>query len=200
MIEIFGKNTSINVRKVLCFLELTKTPYKYNKDVTIDEINSLNPNGLVPILKDDDFILWESNSILRYIANKFDITEYYPVESKERAMVDKWLDWQASDFNSSWVYAFQSIVRKSKEHQDTKFIEQSKQKWNKCISIINDQLKSSKYISSDELSIADVVIAVSLNRWYLCIGEKDLFKYVDKYFDRLSKLDGFNEILNNGIA
>ncbi|ADG94078.1 Glutathione S-transferase domain protein [Arcobacter nitrofigilis DSM 7299] len=198
MITLYGKRTSINVRKVLWLLKILDIEYSYIDTISISEIKLMNPNGLVPILKDDEFILWESNSILRYITNKFNLNDYYPNSPKKRAQVDKWLDWQASDFNSSWVYAFQSIVRKSEEHTDKKLIESSINNWNNCISILNNQLKKSNYIAGDTFTIADIVIAVSLNRWYLSIGEKNLFKHVDLYYDRLSILIGFKEIIDNG--
>ncbi len=198
MITLYGKKTSINVRKVLWLFKILDIKYTYVDTISISEIKLMNPNGLVPVLKDDDFILWESNSILRYIANKYNLNDYYPKSPKERAQVDKWLDWQASDFNSSWVYAFQSIVRKSKEHTDKKLIDSSISNWNNCISIINSQLEKTKYIAGDTLSIADIVIAVSLNRWYLSIGEQNMFEHVDHYFQKLSNLTGFKEIIDNG--
>lgn len=198
MITLYGKKTSINVRKVLWLLEILDIPHTYMDDITKSKINSLNLNGLVPIITDEDFVLWESNSILRYITNKFNKDAYYPKDVKERANVDKWLDWQASDFNSSWVYAFQALVRKSSEHTDKKLIESSKDKWNNCISIINNQLKKTQYIASDKFTIADIVIAVSLNRWYLSIGDENIFSYVDSYFKKLSNIKGFETIINNG--
>jgi len=198
MISIYGKKHSINVRKVLWLLKITNIEHFYFEDVTYDTIQSLNPNGLVPILKDDDFILWESNSILRYISNKFNLNDLYSVNPEERAHIDMWLDWQASDFNNSWVYSFQSIIRKSPIHIDTKSIENSKVKWNKCINIINDKLKTSQFIASDTFTLADIVITISLNRWYMSIGEKGIFKNVDNYFARLSTIVGFKEIVDNG--
>ena len=81
------------------------------------EFLSLNPNSLVPVIKDGDFVLWESNSIIRYLASRYAGEALYPTDPVKRARIDQWMDWQATDLNWSWSYAFLGLVRKSLAHQ-----------------------------------------------------------------------------------
>ena len=74
---------------------------------------ALNPNAMVPVIQDEDFTLWESNTIIRYLATRHGANALYPAEARARARVDQWIDWQASDLNTAWRYAFLSLVRRS---------------------------------------------------------------------------------------
>ena len=85
-----------------------------------------NPNGLVPVIVDGDFVLWESNSIIRYLANKWAAHALLPREPQPRAEVDRWIDWQATELNSAWRYAFSAIVRRNPAFHDASEIEASK--------------------------------------------------------------------------
>ena len=119
MLQILGKTPSINVRKVLwtcdeLSLDYTREDWGLGFKSTQDPaFLKLNPAGLVPVLIDGDFVLRESNTIVRYLINKNNRTDLLPGGAKERAMVDQWMDWQATDFNNAWVYAFLALVRKN---------------------------------------------------------------------------------------
>ena len=110
MRRILGKASSINVRKVAwtCAelgLAFEREDWGSGFRSTDDPaFIALNPNALVPILIDGDFVLWESNSIIRYLANQYG-SWLYPASPRARARVDQWMDWQATDLNRSWTYA-----------------------------------------------------------------------------------------------
>ena len=122
MLKILGKASSINVRKVLWACAELRIPFEREdwgtgfRETDTSEFLSLNPNGLVPVIKDGDFVLWESNSIIRYLASRYGGEALYPTEPTKRARVDQWMDWQATDLNRSWSYAFLGLVRKSPAH------------------------------------------------------------------------------------
>ena len=103
MLRILGKASSINVRKVLWTCEEIGIAYTRADDGP--EL-ARNPNGLVPVIVDGDFVLWESNSIIRYLANKWAAHALLPREPQPRAEVDRWIDWQATEFNNSGVMPF----------------------------------------------------------------------------------------------
>jgi len=123
VIRIVGKASSINVRKVLWTCEEIAIAYTRADDGP--ELEQ-NPNGLVPVIVDGDFVLWESNSIIRYLANKWAAEALLPTEPQRRAEVDRWIDWQATEFNSAWRYAFSAIVRKNPAFHDAREIEASR--------------------------------------------------------------------------
>lgn len=89
------------------------------------EFQRLNPNSLVPVLLDDDFVLWESNSICRYLARKAERWDLLPAEPQPAAEVEHWMDWQATEFNNAWRHAFMGLVRKDPRFQDPAAIKES---------------------------------------------------------------------------
>ncbi len=111
MLKILGKRSSINVRKVLWTCDEVGLTYQQEdygsgfQPVDTAEFRALNPNGLVPVLLDDDFVLWESNSICRYLTRKTGREDLLPVTPQGAADVERWMDWQATEFNNAWRYA-----------------------------------------------------------------------------------------------
>lgn len=99
MLKVWGRKNSSNVKKVLWCLKELQAPYE-QIDVGgpfggLHEANylALNPNASIPTLQDDDFALWESNTIIRYLCTKYENYHLYPTDVKQRANVEKWMDW-----------------------------------------------------------------------------------------------------------
>src|SRR6266702_6900665 len=126
MLQILGKTSSINVRKVLWTCAELGLPFEQEdwgsgfRATDVSEFLALNPNAMVPVIKDGEFVLWESNSIIRYLAGRYHGESLYPADPCERAKCDQWIDWQASELNRSWRYAFLALVRHSPAHQDSR--------------------------------------------------------------------------------
>ncbi|HCW47770.1 MAG TPA: glutathione S-transferase, partial [Erwiniaceae bacterium] len=100
MLKILGRASSINVRKVLWLCDELGLTYQREewgegfKSTHDARFLALNPNAMIPVIQDDDFILWESNTIIRYLANRYSGEWLYPTPPRERARVDQWIDWQ----------------------------------------------------------------------------------------------------------
>ena len=124
-LRIIGKASSINVRKVLWACD--EIGLVYERQDQGPEL-ALNPNGLVPVVVVGDFVLWESNTILRYLAGRYGATDLLPQEPRRRAEVEQWIDWQATDLNSSWRYAFMALVRRDPAFDDPRQIATSTMK------------------------------------------------------------------------
>ena len=111
MLHVLGRPNSINVRKVLWLcaeLELTHQHEPWGvADMPLRSADflALNPNALVPVIRDGDFVLWESNSICRYLANQQPRGTLLPHEPRARAQVEQWMDWQATELNTAWRYS-----------------------------------------------------------------------------------------------
>lgn len=148
MLRILGKASSINVRKVLWICAELDIHFAREdwgtgfKSTQTPEFLALNPNAMIPVIQDGDFMLWESNTIIRYLASSYNGTKLYPTEAKVRARVDQWIDWQASDLNKSWSYAFMSLVRQSPEHQNRRALARSCGDWSQHMQILDRQLDS----------------------------------------------------------
>jgi glutathione S-transferase len=206
MLKILGKASSINVRKVLwtCVelgLQFEQEDWGTGfRPTQTPEFLSLNPNGLVPVLKDGDFVLWESNSIIRYLAARYNGAHCYPSDPVERARIDQWMDWQATDLNRSWSYAFLGLVRQSPAHQEAGEIAKSIESWTRHMRILNGQLHATgAFVAGKQFSLADIPVGLSVNRWFGTPFEHPHFPAVSDYFQRLRECPGFAIHCANGL-
>jgi len=205
MLHLLGKASSINVRKVLWTCAELQIPFERHdwgtgfRDTTTSDFTALNPNAKVPVINDDGFVLWESNTIIRYLANRASAVHLYPTEAKARARVDQWMDWQATDFNTAWSYAFMSLVRQSAAHQDPDALAQGCREWARHMAILDKQLNATgAYVSGSTFSLADIPIGLSVNRWFETPLDHPDFPAVSAYYQRLSERPGFRLHGRNG--
>lgn len=196
MVRIIGKAGSINVRKALWACE--EIGVAYAREDSAPEM-ALNPNGLVPVMVDGDFVLWESNTILRYLANKWRATWLLPTEPRARAEVERWIDWQATEFNTAWRYAFLALVRRNPAFDDARQIEASKADWARMVGILDAVLSRQSHVAGDGFTLADIPIGLSVNRWFMTAMDKPAFPAVSAYYDRLSRRPAFLQHGRNGI-
>ncbi|KFI08514.1 glutathione S-transferase family protein [Massilia sp. BSC265] len=202
MLKIIGKDTSINVRKVLWTCIELGLPFE-REDWNAGHA-ALNPNGLVPVLVEDGFVLWESNTICRYLCSKYGeqgAGALLPAGARDRARVEQWMDWQATDLNTAWRYAFMALVRNNAAYQDRAQVEASIASWNRHIGILDAQLRATgAYVAGSAFTLADIVLGLSVNRWMLTPMDRPDLRHVAAYVDRLTERPGFREFGRNGIA
>ena len=158
MLKVLGRSTSINVRKVLWLcaemnLEVDQEPWGEGFLATdSQEFTALNPNGLVPVLRDGSVVLWESNAICRYLALRYKRPDLNPTDARARAAVEQWMDWQATELNTSWRYAFMALVRKSPQFSSPQAIDDSVRSWNRHMGILDSQLSKTGAFSCSNVS------------------------------------------------
>ncbi len=206
MLRILGRATSINVRKVLWACVEIGIPFEREdwgagfKSTDTPEFLAMNPNGMIPVIEDGDFTLWESNTIIRYLATCYGMAALYPPEAGARARVDQWIDWQASELNRSWSYAFMSLVRQSPSHQDAEALAAGCADWSGRMRILDRQLASTgAYVAGERFSLADIPIGLSVNRWFETPFEQPHLPAVKDYYERLSSRPGFRLHGRNGM-
>jgi glutathione S-transferase len=205
MLQILGKTSSINVRKVLWTCVELGLSFEQEdcgagfRSPDTAEFRTLNPNAMVPVIRDGDFVLWESNSIIRYLAGRYHGELLYPADPCERARCDQWIDWQASELNRSWSYAFLALVRHSPAHQDPQQIAWSSANWSKHMAMVERQLEQTgAFIAGKTFSLADIPIALSTNRWLETPLKHDDFPAISAYMARLVEREGYRTYCRNG--
>ena len=207
MLKLLGKPTSINVRKVLWTLAETGLPYEREdwgdgyRATSAPEFLALNPNAMVPVLEDGDFVLWESNSICRYLSGKAARSDLLPTEPQARARVEQWMDWQATDLNASWRYAFMALVRQHAAFTDPAQVAASAAAWNRNVGILDRHLAAhGPYAAGEHFTLADIVLGLSLNRWLMTPIERPQYAAIAAYVERLQERPACREFCRNGIA
>jgi glutathione S-transferase len=196
--RLLGRPSSINVRKVLWTLAEVGVEASHEdhwgtpaSTLRAPEFLKLNPNGLVPVLVDDDTVLWESNTICRYLAGKAGRSDLLPVECAARAQVEMWMDWQATELNPTWGPAFKGLVR-DRRNADPAAIERSTEAWNGAMALLDAQLrKTGAYAAGKAFTLADIVIGLSAHRWRQTPLHHAALPCVEDYLLRLEKRAGF---------
>ena len=202
MLKLVGKASSINVRKVLWLCTELDQPFELKVLESRDPILiALNPNAQVPVIQEGEVVLWESNTICRYLAGRAGRRDLLPAEPEPRARVEQWMDWQATDLNSAWRYLFMARVRQHPDYKDEGAIARSEREWNSKMDILDRQLrKTGAFVAGAQFSLADIVIALSVNRWRLTPQDKrPVFPAVAAYSERLADREGFQRYCANGI-
>jgi glutathione S-transferase len=174
--KLYGRRTSINVQKVLwCLGELGAVEGRdYERiDAGLDfgivntaEYLALNPNGLVPTLVDGDFVLWESNAIVRYLASAAGNKALLPVELKERAGVERWMDWQLATLWATLRVAFLGLTRTPEPQRNYDVIRKAHADAGRMLAIVDKVLSAQAYIAGAEFTAADIGICLSAHRWF----------------------------------
>jgi Glutathione S-transferase len=190
MLKVLGRVTSINVRKVLWALDELGLGYEREdwglplRDPKVPEFLALNPNGQVPVVIEGEFVLWESNAILIYLAEREG--QLLPEQLELRALALQWLGWQASELNPPWGYAVNALIRKTPGYDDPARIADSMARWSAKMEILESVLAgaSTGYIGAG-FSIADIALGLSVHRWMSISAEKKEFPAVADYYERL---------------
>jgi glutathione S-transferase len=200
MLRLLGRSSSINVRKVMWTCAEVARPFDREdwgigfRPTDDPAFVSLNPNAQVPVVIDGDFVLWESNTICRWLATEAGRNDLLPAAPRDRANVERWMDWQATELNSAWRYAFLGLVRLSPLHQDAGQIAASVRDWNRAMGVLDSQLeRSGGYATGAHFTLADIVLGVSVRRWQATPMERPLLPAVQRYFALLRKRPAFVE-------
>lgn len=210
MVRILGKASSINVRKVLWTCAELGVPFEREdwgsgfRSTQEPAFLALNPNAMVPVLVDGDVVLWESNAICRYLATRYgsgDADSLLPRDAPARATVEQWMDWQATELNNAWRYAFMGLVRKSPAHQDPGLVAAGVAGWNRHMGILERHLEDGRpHVAGDAFTLADVVLGLSAHRWRKTPMERPAYPAIAAWMTRLDARPAARAWLPDDVA
>jgi glutathione S-transferase len=201
MLTIHGRINSINVQKVALACEELKLPYKRIDaggafgGVQTAEYKAMNPNGLVPVLVDDGFVLWESNTIVRYLAAKYGEGTLWLVNPAARALSDRWMDWGAISFYPKLHPAFWGLVRTSADKRDHAAIEASIEATEAALDVLEGQLEGKLFLAGDHPTIGDIALVPAVFRWLNMPVQRKTKPNIEAWCARLAKRPGYNKAL-----
>ncbi len=206
--QLYGRTTSYNVQKVLWLLTELNLDFKHiecggrHGGLDSEQFLALNPLGKVPVLIDDNKIIRESNTILRYLAASYGGKSWWFDEPYKRSQYEIWMDWSIDVFEPAFVGVFWGYYRTPDSQRDWNHIKASQRKCQDCLSIMNNQLKNADYLCANTISLADISIGVFIYRlveidldialpekvhdWYLKLLSRNGYKtYVMSDFSEL---------------
>lgn len=171
MLTIYGRTNSVNVQKVLwCLAELAVPYTRIDAGLEHGKNNepwylALNPNGKVPLLQDGAFTLWESNTIVRYLAAKHGAGTLYPASLETRALAERWMDWQLSTLVWPVSIVFQNLYRMPASNRDAGAIERNLRQANRAMTLLDGHLATQAYVAGPDFTMGDIPVGATAHRW-----------------------------------
>ena len=216
MMRLWGRKSSINVQKVLwCLAELG---LKEGKDFErIDaglqfginntpEFLNLNPNGLVPTLQDGEIVLWESNTIMRYLVSQYNKNGRFPNGVVAQYNSEKWMDWQLATFWPPLRTTFLGLTRTPEAERNYDVILKCYQETNRTLGLLDQVLGTQAYCSGNQFNIGDIVVALVVHRWILLndtfpekTGPRSELKNVERWLKQLRSETCFSDFADKEL-
>lgn len=208
MVTVWGRENSTNVKKVLWCLEELNLPYHSipaggQFGLTHDsEYLAMNPNGLVPCLHDDahGLTLWESNTIVRYLAAEYGVGSLWLNEPAARAKGEKWMDWTATSLVGPHRGVFISLVRLAPEQQDQKLIENSIAECNKLFAIVDAELARKTWLGGDTFGLGDIALGPMIYNLFSLDIHWDEVPHLQRWYQQLIQRPAFQKKVMIGIS
>jgi glutathione S-transferase len=163
--------------------------------VNTAEFRRLNPNGLVPTIDDDGFVVWESGSVLRYLAAKHASGSLWPEEARARADVDRWIDWSNSTLWPAMVPIFRAFLRTPEHERDDNLVEAARRETLDAMHILDAQLEGRAFVGGERFTMGDIALGCAVWRWMTLPIERDELPQVQRWFDALSKREAYRKVV-----
>ncbi len=201
-ITVWGRPEAVNVQKVLWCLEELGLDYtridaggRFGGLDTPDFL-AMNPWGRVPVIRHDDFILWESNAILRYLCRTFKQGPFASLTDKAYYQADQWVDWLATALYYPafrQYYLYQTKIPAAEK--DASKLAAYREEALGPLRFLNDQLATRDYVVSQQFSIADLLAGVYVERWMRLDSEASSLTHIARYFERLSQREPYKKTI-----
>ena len=195
MLKILGRKTSGNTQKVLWCCDELGLAYEredYGRGFGNNHAPAylaLNPNGRVPTIVDDGFVLWESNAIVRYLCARHGMGTLCPPELQRRADMERWMDWQQTTLRPRFHALFDAL--KDASRPDAAALQSLTQAMNDAWRILDAQLARQPFVGGAELTMADIPFGYIVNRWSRLPVERPGLDNVKAWYGRLCERAAF---------
>ena len=199
MIEVWGRANSVNVQKVLWCLGELEVPfdrydagglYGVNKE---PDFLARNPTGLVPLLSDDGFDLWESNTIVRYLAARHGAGSLCPDDPADRALSEKWMDYQLGAVFPAFRDAVLGLIRTAPESRDQDRIAASVRATAGTLAVLDAHLEDRAYVAGDSLTVGDLALGSTVYRWLTLEIDRPPLPSLEAWHERLPQRPPYRE-------
>jgi glutathione S-transferase len=206
VLRIWGRLSSVNVQKVVWCADEMGLAYervdaggKFGRNDT-PEYLAMNPNGLVPVIEDDGFVLYESNAIVRYLAARHRAQELWPEDVRRRADVDRWMEWQATEYTPAMRDAFWQLVRTAPERRDAAAVEASRAKSERLSGILDAHLAGRRYLAGEAFTLGDLVVGCAAHRWLHLPVAREPRPHLERWYAELRSRPASRQVTSQALS
>ncbi|MDT8993058.1 glutathione S-transferase [Curvibacter sp. APW13] len=206
MLHLWGRITSINVRKVVWAVQECGVPFERTDAgrqfgiVDTPAYQALNPNALVPTLQDGDLVLWESNVIVRYLCAKYGAEGLYPADLAARFDAERWMDWQQTTLNRAGGQAFYQWIRTAPEQRDMAAIAASVAATVPLLRQLDAHLQRQPFMAGQHFTMADIPIACEVHRWVNLPQPTPHLPALERWYQQVSTRPATRGVLDIPLA
>ncbi|MGZ7458598.1 glutathione S-transferase family protein [Pseudomonas sp. Ma2-10] len=207
MLKIWGRKNSSNVRKSLWAAEELGLDYEAIDAggafgiVDTSEYRAMNPNGRVPVIDDEGFVLWESNTIVRYLmARHANGTAWYPENLQALASADKWMDWTTSSFAGTFRTVFWGVLRTPESQQDWPAINAAIKECDGLLAMADQALAAQPYLSGDEIGMGDIPLGSFIYAWFEMPIERAPQPHLQAWYARLKERPAYQKAVMTALT
>jgi glutathione S-transferase len=199
MLRIWGRHTSINVQKVLWCCDELNVAFDQKQvggefgGLDTPQYLDMNPNGRIPTIEDDSFVLWEANTIVRYLCAKHGLGRLCPSELAARIDAERWMDWQICHILPGMVTMFFGLIRTPEESRDKAAINAARIRTEDAWKILDGYLKTRQYVCGEKFTMADIPLGAFAYRWHMLPIERPSLPNLYGWFQRLSERPAFKQ-------
>tara|TARA_B100001248_G_scaffold256668_1_gene238040 strand:+ start:101 stop:724 length:624 start_codon:yes stop_codon:yes gene_type:complete len=197
MLTVYGRKSSANVQKVHWICKEGNLEFK-QIDVggkygghTSTEFKKMNPNSTIPVLKDDSFVIYESNSIMKYISNRYNILK--EDNDEKSALNNQWIDWASLVFGLQCATYTAHNMLLPIEQRDPNIASETKNKIVSSFEILDNQLYKNEFINDDKLGLADIPIGCWIHRCIILNLDFSQFKSLERWYKKLKENYGYKD-------
>jgi len=205
-LKIWGRMSSINVKKVVWTAQELGLDFQRNEAggqfglVKTPEYLLLNPNALVPVMEDGDFVLWESNVIVRYLCAKHSPGQLYPSDLREQFEAERWMDWQQTTFNPASRQGFWQLIRTAPEQRNAQAISDSNAAVEALLATLDAQLGCHAFVAGDRFTMADMVLGCEAHRWFGLPQPRQSWPNVERWYQGLHARQASAGVLDMALS
>ena len=205
-LKIWGRMSSINVKKVVWTAQELGLDFQRNEAggqfglVKTPEYLRLNPNALVPVMEDGDFVLWESNVIVRYLCAKHSPGQLYPSDLRERFEAERWMDWQQTTFSPASRPGFWQLIRTAPEQRNAQVLSDSNAAVEALLATLDAQLGRHAFVAGDRFTMADMVLGCEAHRWFGLPQPRQSWPNVERWYQGLRARQASAGVLDMALS
>lgn len=169
--------------------------------VDTPEYRAMNPNGRIPLIEDDGFVLWESNTIVRYLAARHAAgTAWYPDDVQARASAEKWMDWTTSTFAEPFRHLFWGVLRTPAEQQDWDKINAALNNCGELLAVVDQALAEHPYLSGDAIGMGDIPLGSFIYAWFEMPIERPQLSNLQAWYARLQQRPAYRKAVMTALT
>ena len=201
MIDLWGRKNSYNVLKVLWALAELKIDYTHHDvgsnagDLETPEFLAMNPHARIPVLVDKGSVIWESNTIVRYLSAAYGENLLWIDDPLQRSYADRWMDWELATLEPDFMGLFWGFYRKAEGKRDYVQIENSKSNCEQHFRMLDDHLEKNDFLAGDAFSMGDIPAATYLYRYFEMGMAVEKPANVMAWYQRLSSRKAFQQTI-----